>query len=486
MSEKRHPRMYFILHGYDGRFNFPAKKTNIADEESQFKKYQAQMALKRQRKTERNKVDKKKDRFLPARLTIQRQAAQVKGSSQKYARMGPLKRIEIPEEDLSKPASIDIVRCACITGFKMDGFHCDLLETERGPSLECLDEVKNLNGTIFVRFVYNSYKELDLEASDESDGNENNAESKSSRMATTLPHPLPEKGAPAKPKKMKLRGSSGSSSGTSGSFSYESYPTSLSVASMLKLGRVVQPTKREDILVQVEEFHITTGWSMARDVTFSVEVDSFGEGGFRKAYRCESEDNNFSGLWVLKKYNEKALEDMAQVGMEEEEHARKQSQMHALAKNVASQVSKYVDHEFGEFFSYDSMFLGKIKSTKNEKQSFVTIEKFIEGKFIKYVNNNGIVTANRDDVITQKAEALVHFSYQMSKGEFVLLDLQGTGYKLYDPEIASTMLVNAEGSTNFCIGNLSIQAIDGFFEEHICNFYCKQLGLKDDKPYYNA
>ena len=81
----------------------------MADEESQFKKYQAQMALKRQRKTERNKVDKKKDRLLPARLTIQRLASQVKGSSQKYARMGPLKRIEIPEDDLSKPASIDIV-----------------------------------------------------------------------------------------------------------------------------------------------------------------------------------------------------------------------------------------------------------------------------------------------------------------------------------------------------------------------------------------
>ena len=77
---------------------------------------------------------------------------------------------------------------------------------------------------------------------------------------------------------------------------------------MLKLGRVVQPAKREDILVQVEEFHVTTGWSTAREVTFSVEFDSFGDGGFRKAYRCESKDKHFPGLWVLKKYKEKALE----------------------------------------------------------------------------------------------------------------------------------------------------------------------------------
>ena len=300
MFEKRHlPRpihhLAYIFWIIRRRFNFPAKKKNMADEESQFKKYQAQMALKRQRKTERNKVDKK-DRLLPARLTIQRLASQVKGSSQKYARMGPLKRTEIPEDDSSKPASIDI---ACISGFKMDGFHCDLLETERGPSLKSLDEVKNLNGTIFVRFVY---QVLELEASDESDDNENSVEGKSSHITTALPYPLPEKRVTAKPKKMKkLECSSGSSSGTPtptpGSFSHGFYPASMSVASMLKLGRVVQPAKREDILVQVEEFHVTTGWSMAREV----------------------------------KYKEKALEDMAQVGLEED-HARKQAQMHALAK----------------------------------------------------------------------------------------------------------------------------------------------------------
>ena len=52
---------------------------------------------------------------------------------------------------------------------------------------------------------------------------------------------------------------------------------------------------------------------------------------------------------------------MAQVGLEEEDHARKQAQIHALVKNVASQVSKHVDHEFGEVFSYDNVYLGKIK-----------------------------------------------------------------------------------------------------------------------------
>lgn len=75
----------------------------------------------------------------------------------------------------------------------------------------------------------------------------------------------------------------------------------------------------------------------------------------------------------------------------------------------------------------------------------------------------------------------------MSKGQFLLVDIQGTGYKLYDPEIASTIHSEKENPNmiNFCIGNLSTQAIDGFFLEHKCNTYCKKLGLKEDEPKYH-
>ena len=72
---------------------------NMAQKEH-FKKYAAAMAQKRQTKVERKKLAKGKERILPTKLTIQRLAAQVKGSSQKYARMGPLKRVEILEDDL--------------------------------------------------------------------------------------------------------------------------------------------------------------------------------------------------------------------------------------------------------------------------------------------------------------------------------------------------------------------------------------------------
>ena len=68
--------------------------------------------------------------------------------------MGPLKRVDVLDEDMCAPPTIDVVKRA---GFNMKGFDCDILETERGPSIESLNEIKNFNGTIFVRFIHKHY-----------------------------------------------------------------------------------------------------------------------------------------------------------------------------------------------------------------------------------------------------------------------------------------------------------------------------------------
>lgn len=320
----------------------------MADDKAEFKKYQAEMALKRQRKTEKKGGNKNKDRLLPARLTIQRLTAQVKGSSQKYARMGPLKRVDITDEDLSKPLSIDIIRRACIIGFKLDGFHCDLLETERGPSIESLDEVKNLNGTIFVRFVFKSpLSQSGTGLNGESDDEEYDI--REYQISSGLSRSQPKKKV-EKPKPKKAKPKHSISSGSSSTTGYSSFPASMSVASMLKLGTVVKPPQREDTFLQVDQFQVTKGWSMARNVRFSVDVESFAQGGFREAYKCESEDKDFSGIWVLKKYSDKSLEDMKSLNIEAEDHVRKQVQMHTLAQNIAMQMRKYIDKEFGDVF----------------------------------------------------------------------------------------------------------------------------------------
>ena len=272
---------------------------------------------------------------------------------------------------------------------------------------------------------------------------------------------------------------------------HKSFPSSLSVATMLKMGKLIKPTKRDTIVVEVESFEVRDGWSVPKAVMFSVDSESFAEGGFRKAYKCESIDGKLSGKWVFKKYKENALKDMESLNLTEEEHARKQVQMHTLAQNITTQMQRNVPETFGETFSYDSMLFGKI-TENNGDACFVTIERYLEGSFTKYVNNTGEIsstTRNSDDIIMKKAETLMHYSYQVSQGECLLVDIQGTGYQLYDPEIASKTLTSDVGGANqlnFCIGYLSTEAIETFFDNHNCSIYCTMLDLKPDDPKYHV
>ena len=41
------------------------------------------------------------------------------------------------------------------------------------------------------------------------------------------------------------------------------------------------------------------------------------------------------------------------------------------------------------------------------------------------------------DEVYEKAQCLVHYSYQISEKKLMLLDIQGSFFKLYDPEIAT-------------------------------------------------
>ena len=78
------------------------------------------------------------------------------------------------------------------------------------------------------------------------------------------------------------------------------------------------------------------------------------------------------------------------------------------------------------------------------KELPVTIEEYVKGKFQKYVYNNGLCIlspAEEFDKIYAKAQSHVHFSYQLSERKLMLLDIQGSSFKLYDPEIATTDLL---------------------------------------------
>lgn len=248
---------------------------------------------------------------------------------------------------------------------------------------------------------------------------------------------------------------------------------------MLKLGK-----KIEDTTTSVEIFNFNLQrmvWSkLDKPVDFTIVKEPFASGWFRKAYKATSQIKGFDKqTWVVKKYLPETLNVIEQMNETVEGHSKKVVQMHLLAKNFSDQLAKEVkevkcEEEFGPTLHYQDIYLGKLN------QEFVTIEKYIPGSFIKYMNNTEQLCVDGGNEYAQKAECLSHFSFIKSQGKLMVMDIQGCGEKLYDPEIASSDLIQ-EGEVLFCAGNLSRKAIDNFIIMHTCNKYCKMLKLGELK-----
>lgn len=266
------------------------------------------------------------------------------------------------------------------------------------------------------------------------------------------------------------------------------YPASISIGELLKAGRLIKPKARTQLTFDIEKFNIRKRqWEPPKNVTLMVEDVKFASGGFRDAFLAV-EKSSRGKKYVLKKYSENAKQTITEtIKTSLEAHTRKQVQMNSVAIAITEKFSSKVPKEFGNCFSYNNIYY-----TKWDGES-VTLEEFVEGDFVKHINNNGIcVDLDEDcDVATktvyEKAQCLVHFSYAITDGKMMLVDIQGSKYQLYDPEIATKEVFASDDDGGddqelyFCIGNLSSMAIENFTSNHTCNKYCEMLGIKEKK-----
>lgn len=103
-------------------------------------------------------------------------------------------------------------------------------------------------------------------------------------------------------------------------------------------------------------------------------------------------------------------------------------------------------------------------------------EKFLHEPFLKnfekFNSNTGWTRENNgwSDVL----QALSHFSYHISDGQYLLCDLQGAIYKegmiLTDPVIMSE-------KKDFGPSDLGLDGISSFFAHHTCSKYCRPYWL---------
>ncbi|XP_058439983.1 transient receptor potential cation channel subfamily M member 6 isoform X2 [Marmota monax] len=110
---------------------------------------------------------------------------------------------------------------------------------------------------------------------------------------------------------------------------------------------------------------------------------------------------------------------------------------------------------------------------------WLTIEKYMTGEFRKYNNNNGDEIAP-SNTLEELMLAFSHWTYEYTRGELLVLDLQGVGENLTDPSVIKPEDKQSRGMV-FGPANLGEDAIRSFIAKHRCNSCCRKLKLPDLK-----
>lgn len=83
------------------------------------------------------------------------------------------------------------------------------------------------------------------------------------------------------------------------------FPASVSVADLLKAGKLVKPSDKKKVTLTFEKFNVELQKSIpGSGKEVFIEFKKFGSGGFRDAFKATGKD--CSSEWVVKIYNDKA------------------------------------------------------------------------------------------------------------------------------------------------------------------------------------
>lgn len=100
------------------------------------------------------------------------------------------------------------------------------------------------------------------------------------------------------------------------------------------------------------------------------------------------------------------------------------------------------------------------------------VEPFIEN-FTKFNSNSGWVAQDQGSW-GELMQALSHFSYHVSGGQFLLCDLQGGVYR--DGAILTDPVIQSRTCGRFGPTDLGEDGISTFFARHVCNQFCSGRG----------
>ena len=215
-------------------------------------------------------------------MIVQLLESETSGKAKKYERAGPQEFVEFCCDEVT----FENMKVACNKHFKdrlLPGMYisCDILAGERGPSCSKTSHMPYFK-VIPVRFVK------------EGDGI-------ISSSSSCISSEVLERPAFMTPLRFK------SQSSTTKSTFPSVYPKSISISTMLKLGKVISKTERPAESIEISEFDIgKMQWSVQKAAKFVIEETPFAQGGFRSVFKATSEGKDY----VVKYFLDDTIEEM--------------------------------------------------------------------------------------------------------------------------------------------------------------------------------
>ncbi|XP_051876603.1 transient receptor potential cation channel subfamily M member 6-like [Pristis pectinata] len=211
------------------------------------------------------------------------------------------------------------------------------------------------------------------------------------------------------------------------------------------------------------------------------------DGGLRRAMKVcctwsEEEVLKTGQTYIIKSFQPEVVKTWQKVFSEG-------TVLHLCLREIQQQrAAQKLIHRFNQMkpqsIPYTPRFLEVFLVYCHSADQWLTMEKYMNGQFRKYNNNNGdeIIPTN---LMEEMMLAFSHWTFEYTRGELLVLDLQGVGENLTDPSV-----IKAEEKTSqemeFGPANLGEEAIRNFTVKHHCNTCCKKLKLPDlRRNFYN-